>query len=109
VSLVALILALLIEHGLTVLLRLREPRWLDRWCDWVGGRLAGLRGVAAHLLLGRGLVVGDVLEHMRREHHVVAVVGDLVAARQVDLHVDARPGLIVGGGVSAELLLEAMG
>lgn len=50
-SLVALILALLIEHGLTVLLRLREPRWLDRWCDWVGGRLAGLRGVAAHLLL----------------------------------------------------------
>jgi AmpE protein len=34
-SLIALILAFVIEHGLTAVLHLREPRWLDRYCDWV--------------------------------------------------------------------------
>jgi membrane protein required for beta-lactamase induction len=43
-SLVALLLALLLERGLTVALRLREPRWLDHYCDWAGRRLAALRG-----------------------------------------------------------------
>jgi membrane protein required for beta-lactamase induction len=54
-SLIALLLAHLIEYGLTTLLHLREPRWLDRYCDWAGQRLAGIRGwlvmVAAALLL----------------------------------------------------------
>jgi len=34
-SLIALILAFVLEHGLTAVLHLREPRWLDRYCDWV--------------------------------------------------------------------------
>ncbi len=36
-SLIALIMAFVLEHGLTAVLHLREPRWLDRYCDWVGG------------------------------------------------------------------------
>jgi AmpE protein len=35
-SLLALLLALLLERGLTHLLHLREPRWLDRYADWTG-------------------------------------------------------------------------
>ncbi len=35
-SLIALIMAFVLEHGLTAVLHLREPRWLDRYCDWVG-------------------------------------------------------------------------
>lgn len=54
-SLIALILALVIEYGLTTALHLREPRWLDRYCDWAERRLARWRGwllvVAALLLL----------------------------------------------------------
>ena len=43
-SLIALILAFLLEHGLTVVLRLREPRWLDRYCDWAERHLGGRSG-----------------------------------------------------------------
>jgi membrane protein required for beta-lactamase induction len=37
-SLFALLLALACERGLSQLFRLREPRWLDRYCDWVARR-----------------------------------------------------------------------
>lgn len=40
-SLLALLLALAFERGLTRLFHLREPRWLDRYYDWVARRLAG--------------------------------------------------------------------
>ena len=40
-SLLALLLALAVERGLTHLFHLREPRWLDRYYDWVARRLAG--------------------------------------------------------------------
>lgn len=43
-NLLALLFALACERGLTHLLRLREPRWLDRYCDWVGRRLASRQG-----------------------------------------------------------------
>lgn len=33
-SLLALLLALAFERGLTHLFHLREPRWLDQYCDW---------------------------------------------------------------------------
>jgi AmpE protein len=45
VSLIALLLAFLIEHALTIALHLREPRWLDRYTDWIE-RQAGQRGGA---------------------------------------------------------------
>jgi membrane protein required for beta-lactamase induction len=40
-SLLALLLALICERGLTHLFHLREPRWLDRYCDWVARWLGG--------------------------------------------------------------------
>jgi membrane protein required for beta-lactamase induction len=43
-SLVALLLAFVLERGLTTALSLREPRWLDRYCDWVGRRIGDRRG-----------------------------------------------------------------
>jgi membrane protein required for beta-lactamase induction len=43
-NLLALLFALACERGLTHLLHLREPRWLDRYCDWVGARLARQSG-----------------------------------------------------------------
>jgi len=39
VSLLALLLALALERGLTQLFHLREPRWLDRYGDWLAHRL----------------------------------------------------------------------
>lgn len=39
-SLLILIIALLCERAITRLLRLREPRWLDRYCDAVCRKLA---------------------------------------------------------------------
>jgi len=39
VSLLALLLALALERGLTHLFHLREPRWLDRYGDWLAHRL----------------------------------------------------------------------
>jgi membrane protein required for beta-lactamase induction len=38
VSLLALLLALACERGLTHLFHLRELRWLDRYCDWIAAR-----------------------------------------------------------------------
>ena len=38
-SLLALLLALVLERGMTHLLHLREPRWLDRYLDWTARRL----------------------------------------------------------------------
>jgi membrane protein required for beta-lactamase induction len=55
VSLLALLLALVVERGLTHLFHLREPRWLDRYFDWAArglGRSRGeLRVVAAALVV----------------------------------------------------------
>ena len=41
-SLLALLLALVCERGLTHLFHLREPRWLDRYGDWVTRRMGGV-------------------------------------------------------------------
>jgi membrane protein required for beta-lactamase induction len=38
-SLLALLLALALERGLTQFFHLREPRWLDRYYDWIARRL----------------------------------------------------------------------
>ena len=43
-SLIALLLALVVERGLTHLFHLREPRWLDRYFDWAAGQLGRSRG-----------------------------------------------------------------
>lgn len=43
-NLIALIVAFLLEHGLTAVLHLREPRWLDHYGDWAERRLAGFGG-----------------------------------------------------------------
>jgi membrane protein required for beta-lactamase induction len=57
VSVLALLLALLLERGLTHLFHLREPRWLDGYFDRAASALAGrprsmaVVGVAAVLLL----------------------------------------------------------
>jgi len=44
-SLLALLLALALERGLTQLFHLREPRWLDHYCDWAA-RAFGREGGA---------------------------------------------------------------
>jgi len=52
-SLLALLLALIIERGLTHLFHLREPRWLDRYFDWSAralGRSSGEARFVAALL-----------------------------------------------------------
>jgi membrane protein required for beta-lactamase induction len=52
-SLLALLLALVIERGLTHLFHLREPRWLDHYFDWAARALGGGGGlhVAAAVLV----------------------------------------------------------
>ena len=53
-SLLALLLALIVERGLTHLFHLREPRWLDRYFDWAAralGRSSGEVRVAAAVLV----------------------------------------------------------
>lgn len=56
-SVLALLLALVLERGLTHLFHLREPRWLDGYFDWAARALSGrqrglaLAGVVAALLL----------------------------------------------------------
>jgi membrane protein required for beta-lactamase induction len=49
-SLLALLLALLVERGLTHLFHLRELRWLDRYFDWAARRLGRSR-VGLHVAL----------------------------------------------------------
>jgi membrane protein required for beta-lactamase induction len=57
VSVLALLLALVLERGLTRLFHLREPRWLDAWFDRAsrvlgrGGGGLGLAGAALTLML----------------------------------------------------------
>jgi membrane protein required for beta-lactamase induction len=53
-SLLALLLALIVERGLTHLFHLREPRWLDRYFDWAArvlGRGSGEARIAAAVLV----------------------------------------------------------
>jgi len=53
-SLLALLLALIVERGLTHLFHLREPRWLDRYFDWAArmlGRSSGEVRLAAAVLV----------------------------------------------------------
>lgn len=45
-SLLALLLALIVERGLTHLFHLREPRWLDRYFDWAARALGHGSGEA---------------------------------------------------------------
>jgi len=53
-SLLALLLALIVERGLTHLFHLREPRWLDRYFDWAARALGGSGG---ELRIAAALVV----------------------------------------------------
>ena len=48
-SLLALLFALACERGLTHLFHLREPRWLDRYCDAAGRLVAGRRGALVYV------------------------------------------------------------
>ncbi len=53
-SLLALLLALIVERGLTHLFHLREPRWLDRYFDWAAralGRRSGEARIAAAVVV----------------------------------------------------------
>lgn len=50
-SLFALLLALACERGLTQLFHLREPRWLDRYGDWVARRFGARAGSVPLALL----------------------------------------------------------
>lgn len=43
-SLIALLFAFVLERGLSMALRLREPRWLDRYCDWAERSVGARRG-----------------------------------------------------------------
>jgi membrane protein required for beta-lactamase induction len=63
-SLLALLLALIVERGLTHLFHLREPRWLDRYLDWAArvlGRSSGEARIAAAMLVAVLPVVPVVL------------------------------------------------
>jgi membrane protein required for beta-lactamase induction len=55
VSVLALLLALVLERGLTHLFHLREPRWLDAWFD-VASRVPA-RGTGGLALLGAALTL----------------------------------------------------
>jgi len=59
VSLLALLLALALERGLTQLFHLREPRWLDRYGDWLAHRFGA--GSAARLPVAIAAVAVPVL------------------------------------------------
>jgi AmpE protein len=71
-SLLALLLALLVERGLTHLFHLREPRWLDRYCDWAAGvpgsSSGGLRIAAALLVLLLPVVPVALLDRLLGGH-----------------------------------------
>jgi membrane protein required for beta-lactamase induction len=59
-SLFALLFALACERGLTHLLKLREARWLDRYCDWAG-RLPAAGAGGPHWFLAALAVALPVL------------------------------------------------
>jgi len=71
-SLLALLLALVFERGLTHLFHLREPRWLDRYFDWVARRLGGGSGgssvPAAVLALALPVLPVALLDRMLGGH-----------------------------------------
>lgn len=71
-SLLALLLALVLERGLTHLFQLREPRWLDRYFDWVArrfGRSSGeVRIVAAVVVVLLPVVPVALLDRMLGGH-----------------------------------------
>jgi len=56
-SLLALLLALVCERGLTHLLHLREPRWLDGYFDWANRSLGARRGWPMHLAAAIAVLV----------------------------------------------------
>jgi membrane protein required for beta-lactamase induction len=71
-SLLALLLALVLERGLTHLFQLREPRWLDHYFDWAARRLGRSSGevriVAAVVVLLLPVVPIVVLDRMLGGH-----------------------------------------
>ena len=71
-SLLALLLALVFERGLTHLFHLREPRWLDRYFDWVARQLGGGSGgssvPAAVLALALPVLPVALLDRMLGGH-----------------------------------------
>jgi membrane protein required for beta-lactamase induction len=71
-SLLALLLALACERGLTHLFHLRELRWLDRYFDWAARRLGGpgggVRVFAALLALALPVAPVVVLDRMLGGH-----------------------------------------
>ena len=70
-SVLALLIALALERGLTRLFHLREPRWLDRYYDWIARRLgAGGTGTRVPVALAAVLVADpeealDLVEELR--------------------------------------------
>ena len=70
-SLLALLLALVLERGLTHLFHLREPRWLDRYFDWAARALGGGGGLhvaAAVLVLLLPVVPVELADRMLGGH-----------------------------------------
>jgi AmpE protein len=76
-SLIALILAFLLEHGLTAALRLREPRWLDHYCDWVVRSSAALKSY--------GLLVAAAIIAVALPAAPVAVASAVIGHRLLGL------------------------
>ena len=70
-SLLALLLALALERGLTHLFHLREPRWLDRYCDWaerVFGREGGANVPAALVAVALPVAPVGAIDWMLGSH-----------------------------------------
>jgi membrane protein required for beta-lactamase induction len=59
-NLLALLLALALERGLTQFFHLREPRWLDRYYDWIARR-PGVGGAGARVPVALVAVLLPVL------------------------------------------------
>jgi membrane protein required for beta-lactamase induction len=56
-SLIALLFAFVLERGLSMALRLREPRWLDRYCDWAERSVGARRGSPLVLAAASAIVL----------------------------------------------------
>ena len=70
-SLLALLLALALERGLTHLFHLREPRWLDHYCDWAArtfGREGGAMVPGALAAVALPVVPVAVVDWMLGSH-----------------------------------------